>query len=114
MKNQKTPNRIKPARLVAFEDTLEELRRCVRRTATESAELASDSKLIAEAEVGQLYVLIAIHQQVLRLQIHTSAKMLEAETNVFIACQVDINFSILGWVTVCLSEEGQINHIQSK
>jgi len=51
--------------------TLKELGGCVGRTAAERVQLAANRELVAEAEVGQLDVLIAVHQQVFCLQTRT-------------------------------------------
>ena len=52
-------------------DTLKELGSSVRRTTTERVQFSTQCELVTETKVGKFDVLIAIHQQILGLQVHT-------------------------------------------
>jgi len=52
-------------------DTLKELGSSIRRTTTERVQFSTQCELVTETKVGKFDVLIAIHQQILGLQVHT-------------------------------------------
>jgi len=63
-----TPKKTNEHKTAHRQDTLKQLGSSIWWTATERVQLATECELVAETKVSKFDVLIAIHQQILRLQ----------------------------------------------